>query len=43
VHIAHPDGRMIPFDTYNLFYRDQLEAEILQPLRLMSIAGTRNA
>jgi uncharacterized radical SAM superfamily Fe-S cluster-containing enzyme len=26
VHIAHPDGkRLIPFDTYNLFYRDQLE------------------
>lgn len=22
VHIAHPDGRIIPFDTYNMFYRD---------------------
>jgi len=33
VHIAHPDGRMIPFDTYNLFYRDNLEREILDPLR----------
>ena len=22
VHIVHPDGRLIPFDTYNLFYRD---------------------
>jgi 7,8-dihydro-6-hydroxymethylpterin dimethyltransferase len=22
VHIMHPDGRVIPFDTYNLFYRD---------------------
>ena len=21
VHIVHPDGRLIPFDTYNLFYR----------------------
>ncbi len=21
IHIAHPDGRLIPFDTYNLFYR----------------------
>jgi uncharacterized radical SAM superfamily Fe-S cluster-containing enzyme len=21
VHIAHPDGRIIPFDTYNMFYR----------------------
>ena len=25
VHIVHPDGRLIPFDTYNLFYRDDLE------------------
>jgi len=24
VHIVHPDGRLIPFDTYNLFYRDGL-------------------
>lgn len=23
VHIAQPDGRMIPFDTFNIFYRDQ--------------------
>ena len=33
VHIAHPDGRLIPFDTYNLFYRDQLETTHLAPLR----------
>jgi uncharacterized radical SAM superfamily Fe-S cluster-containing enzyme len=34
VHIAHPDGRrIIPFDTYNLFYRDDLERAVLQPLR----------
>lgn len=34
VHIAHPDGqRIIPFDTYNLFYRDDLERTVLQPLR----------
>jgi uncharacterized radical SAM superfamily Fe-S cluster-containing enzyme len=34
VHIAHPDGkRIIPFDTYNLFYRDELEMSILEPLR----------
>lgn len=32
VHIAHPDGRIIPFDTYNLFYRDGKE-ELLQKLR----------
>jgi len=33
VHIVHPDGRLIPFDTYNLFYRDQLEQTRLAPLR----------
>jgi len=22
VHIVHPDGRIIPFDTFNMFYRD---------------------
>jgi uncharacterized radical SAM superfamily Fe-S cluster-containing enzyme len=34
VHFVHPeDGRMIPFDTYNLFYRDDLERRVLDPLR----------
>lgn len=34
VHVVHPDAqRVIPFDTYNLFYRDQLEQSVLQPLR----------
>jgi uncharacterized radical SAM superfamily Fe-S cluster-containing enzyme len=34
VHIAHPDGkRLIPFDTYNLFYRDDREKTFLDPLR----------
>ncbi|MFT4926644.1 MAG: putative radical SAM superfamily Fe-S cluster-containing enzyme [Phenylobacterium sp.] len=34
VHIAHPDGkRMIPFDTFNMFYRDNLEQEVLNPIR----------
>jgi uncharacterized radical SAM superfamily Fe-S cluster-containing enzyme len=28
VHIVHPDGRIIPFDTYNLFYRDGQEAKL---------------
>lgn len=28
VHIAHPDGRIIPFDTYNLFYRDDKEEKL---------------
>jgi uncharacterized radical SAM superfamily Fe-S cluster-containing enzyme len=33
VHIVHPDGRLVPFDTYNLFYRDGLEQSRLAPLR----------
>jgi uncharacterized radical SAM superfamily Fe-S cluster-containing enzyme len=35
VHIVHPDGRLIPFDTYNLFYRDDLEKTQLAELRRM--------
>jgi uncharacterized radical SAM superfamily Fe-S cluster-containing enzyme len=39
IHIAHPDGkRLIPFDTYNMFYRDGLERERLQPLREAALA-----
>lgn len=30
IHIAHPDGRIIPFDTYNLFYRDGKETRLRQ-------------
>ena len=34
VHIVHPDAaRVIPFDTYNLFYRDDLEQRVLAPIR----------
>jgi len=33
IHIVHPDGRVIPFDTYNLFYRDGLQQTRLEPLR----------
>jgi hypothetical protein len=33
IHIVHPDGRLIPFDTYNLFYCDDLERTRLAPLR----------
>jgi uncharacterized radical SAM superfamily Fe-S cluster-containing enzyme len=39
VHIVHPDGRMIPFDTYNLFYRDDLETSRLGPLRRLAEAS----
>jgi uncharacterized radical SAM superfamily Fe-S cluster-containing enzyme len=32
VHIAQPDGKLIPFDTFNLFYRDD-RAAVLEKLR----------
>jgi uncharacterized radical SAM superfamily Fe-S cluster-containing enzyme len=39
VHIVHPrDGRIIPFDTYNLFYRDRKE-EGLARLRVLAGGG----
>ena len=39
VHIVHPDGkRVIPFDTYNLLYRDGLEKQVLEPLRKREFA-----
>ncbi len=34
VQVVHPaDGRLIPMDTYNLFYRDELEQTVLSELR----------
>src|SRR6185436_7833537 len=39
VHIVHPDGRLIPFDTYNLFYREGLEESRLAPLRRRAELG----
>ena len=39
IHIVHPDGRLIPFDTYNLFYRDALEQTRLAPLRSWAAAA----
>lgn len=40
VHIAHPDARrLIPFDTYNMFYRDDLEQTRLAPLRSQVAVG----
>jgi uncharacterized radical SAM superfamily Fe-S cluster-containing enzyme len=44
VHIAHPDGRIIPFDTYNLFYRDQREEQLKtlqQELYTVSVPSRR--
>jgi uncharacterized radical SAM superfamily Fe-S cluster-containing enzyme len=32
IHIVHPDGRIIPFDTFNLFYRDSKE-ELLKTIQ----------
>ena len=46
VHIVHPDGRIIPFDTFNLFYRDGKEQH-LDALRAgpvpLTLAGTEIA
>lgn len=40
VHIVHPDGRIIPFDTYNMFYReDKLPIET-QKHGITQAAGT---
>ena len=33
VHIVHPDGRIIPFETMNLFYRDTFKEAHLNYLR----------
>ena len=50
VHIVHPDGRIIPFDTFNLFYRDGKEkrlkelqgmAEGSEKLVQMTMGGVR--
>ena len=42
VHIVRPeDLRIIPFDTYNLFYRDDLERTRLDPLRRAVEGGVR--
>ncbi|HVQ03294.1 MAG TPA: hypothetical protein VMT14_07240, partial [Burkholderiaceae bacterium] len=32
IHIARPDGRLIPFESHNLFYRDE-RAQTLERLR----------
>jgi len=43
VHIVQSDGRIVPFDTFNLFYRDGLEAERLMPLRAAIDPGRASA
>ncbi len=43
VHIVQSDGRIIPFDTFNIFYRDELEKERLAPLRAAIDPGRASA
>ena len=40
IHIAQPDGRLIPFESFNLFYRDG-NVRKLEALRQEIAAGTR--
>lgn len=40
VHIVHPDGRIIPFDTFNLFYRDGRETQLDALRRQMTAAAS---
>lgn len=43
IHIAHPDGRIIPFDTYNLFYREGSAGyETLRQLRTSTATANLN-
>jgi uncharacterized radical SAM superfamily Fe-S cluster-containing enzyme len=37
IHIVHPDGRIIPFDTFNLFYRDSKE-ELIKAIQQEKLA-----
>lgn len=41
VHIVHKDGRIIPFETMNLFYRDEKEVH-LQKLKTERNIGTQS-
>jgi hypothetical protein len=44
IHIAHPDGkRLIPFDTFNMFYRGDLETTRLAELRGLELRGFETA
>jgi uncharacterized radical SAM superfamily Fe-S cluster-containing enzyme len=40
IHIAQPDGRLIPFESFNLLYRDE-NALKLKALREEVAAATR--
>jgi hypothetical protein len=43
VHIVHPDGRIIPFDTYNLFYRPGLEGNWRRALEASGLSAPERA
>lgn len=46
VHIAQPDGRLIPFEAFNLFYRDGRQArleELRQEVRAPFAGGERRS
>jgi len=32
IHYVTPDGRVIPFCTYNSFYREEIERRFAQPI-----------
>lgn len=42
IHIAQPDGRLIPFESFNLFYRDE-QAQVLSQRRARIKAATQHA
>jgi 7,8-dihydro-6-hydroxymethylpterin dimethyltransferase len=38
IHIAHPDGRIIPFDTFNMFYREGAQGyDIVNPAQKQEV------
>lgn len=41
IHIVHPDLRIIPFDTYNLFYRDDKETRLAELKREQDLFHAR--
>ena len=40
IHFVQPDGRLIPFESFNLFYRDD-KTKVLEALRAEVAAATR--
>jgi uncharacterized radical SAM superfamily Fe-S cluster-containing enzyme len=39
IHIVHPDGRIIPFDTYNMFYREGSAGNHLVNRKVSAVAN----